>query len=51
MEETPIVETTVTMTIPELVLAISKKTDIAENDVENVVYGFIEYYLTKFKLK
>lgn len=54
MEETAaaaLPETSVTLSIPELILAVTEKTSLAKEEVETVVHAFIEYYLKRFKLK
>ena len=44
-------ETSICLTIPELIKSVSEKTTLPNEEVEKVVYAFIEYYLKKLKLK
>lgn len=44
-------ETSVSLSIPELILAVAERTSLAKEEVGEVVNEFIEYHLKRFKLK
>lgn len=46
-----LIETSVSLSIPDLILAVADKASLAKEDVEKVIYAFIEYHLKRFKLK
>ena len=44
-------EISVSLSIPELILAVTEKSSLAKEEVELIILEFIEYYLKRFKLK
>lgn len=49
MEEN--VEVSISLTIPELILAVAERSCLTKEEVEKVIYAFIEHHLKRFKLK